>query len=188
MFNVRKSLITLLLGICICIQGCGQDRGEFASQSNGLMYSDSDMKMLSHMVDSLNLQFKVCDISRTFYSDPQGQLWSIEFSSRVNDLKELRNDLEKNISLEQLLNKYRSELSRVDTNLFTIEIVSHQENNGVIYLRGSPSEGYDDEYNLNNIKKKLQPGKWLYLFEKKDQYDSSNHDSPTKFRKRCPIR
>lgn len=175
MFSTGKSLIILLLGVGMSIQGCGQDRGEFASQSNGLMYSDTDMKMLTHMVDSLNLRFKVCDNSRTFYSDPQGKLWNLEFSSRVSDLKELRTDLEKNISLEQLLHKYRAELTRVDTSLFTIEIASHQGNNEVIYLRGNPSEGYDEEYILDRIKNKLEASKWFYRFEKKDKYDSFNH-------------
>ncbi len=45
----------------------------------------------------------------------------------------------------------------------------------MIYLRGNPSEGYDEEYKLNKIKKKLEARKWLYRFEKKDKYDSFNH-------------
>ena len=41
---------------------------EFGNSSNGLIYSDTTIKQLKFIVDSLNLKFKVCDLYKTYYS------------------------------------------------------------------------------------------------------------------------
>jgi hypothetical protein len=46
---------------------------EFGYSENGLIYSNATMGKLKHIVDSLNLKFKVCDLTRGFVSQPQSK-------------------------------------------------------------------------------------------------------------------
>jgi hypothetical protein len=169
-----KCLTILLMTSCFYAKCQSPSRGEFATQSNGLMYADSSMKMLGHMVDSLNLRFKVCDLSRTYYSNPQGKLWSITFFSASDDMKDLRIDLDNNMSLKDLLNKYKSETYRIDTSLFVIETSIGKESQEIYYLTGTPSAGYKTAYSVNELKKKLPAGKWVYLFKPKKESHPTN--------------
>ena len=42
------------------------------------------------------------------------------------------------------------------------------------YLSGDPSNGYDRAQDLNNLKYKLSPGKWVFRYEGKNQYSNEN--------------
>jgi hypothetical protein len=168
----RLAIVLLMASFATC--GQVPNRGEFADQPNGLMYADSSMKKLSHMVDSLNLRFKVCDLSRTYYSNVQGTLWRVEFQDSADDLRALREDLDDNKPLDELLKKYKSRLSHVDTNLFAIEIPYREKGHEVLYLTGAPNGGYSEDYPLSGINKKLAPRKWEYLFDPKAQYTPEN--------------
>jgi len=67
-----KYCITLL-ALCIAPMVCSQSYGEFKVHPNGLIYSPAAVGKLKHIVDSLNLKFKVCDFSKRFQSLPQAQ-------------------------------------------------------------------------------------------------------------------
>lgn len=47
--------------------------GEFGQAANGLIYSAQTMGQLRHIVDSLNLKHKVCELRRAYRSQRQGQ-------------------------------------------------------------------------------------------------------------------
>jgi hypothetical protein len=49
------------------------EQGEFGPTANGLIYSAQTMGKLRHIVDSLNLKHKVCELRRVYRSQCQGQ-------------------------------------------------------------------------------------------------------------------
>ena len=62
------TLILLLLGTA----SFSQDT-EFGKSNNGLIYSDTTVKQLKFIVDSLNLKFKVCELNKTYLSNFQAK-------------------------------------------------------------------------------------------------------------------
>lgn len=90
---------TLFTGI-----GAIAQSSEFTTYSNGLIYSDGAMTKLSHVVDSLNLKFKSCDLNKKFYSKCQtiGDIIELEHA----DMKQVIADMEKQISMEEFIKKY----------------------------------------------------------------------------------
>ena len=97
-------------------------RTEFDMHANGLLYSETDMKILRHMVDSLNLRFKTCDLSRPYYSFPQARVFYANFGT--NKFSELITDIEAKISFNDLVKKYRSILNRADTTRIIMRVDS----------------------------------------------------------------
>jgi hypothetical protein len=49
------------------------EQGEFGPTADGLIYSAQTMGKLRHIVDSLNLKHKVCELRRVYRSQGQGQ-------------------------------------------------------------------------------------------------------------------
>lgn len=160
----------LLLFFSSCYSQPDTVRGEFATQSNGLMYSESDMKTLRFIVDSLNLRFKTCDLTKKFYSNPQTKGQAVTFRSETSDLKMIMEELGKNISYHDLLNKYAAFIHSSDSNKLIVQ--SGKDN----FLSGSPGNGYEQiditwgkSFNTNIIS-----GKWIYTYDPSSTYYKFN--------------
>lgn len=72
--------------------------------ANGLMYSDTTMKQLAFIVDSLNIKFRSCALSKTYYSKYQTKAHFIKLEE--GDIKEAKKDMENNISFGDFMKKY----------------------------------------------------------------------------------
>jgi hypothetical protein len=172
----RIALASILLHFVIAIY-CQpvSNRGEFATNSNGLIYSNNDMNSLRFIVDSLNLRFKTCDLSKTFYSNAQTKVYQVVFTSEKNNLKDIINELEQKPGFESLVNKYASFLDSRNSNELLIKISSGKDE--PTYLQGTPGDGYRTSYDLtiedgftgNNIK-----NSWFYTYSEKDKYSKEN--------------
>jgi len=168
-------LIFVFLGIvlylnCSHSQTSYNVRGEFATQSNGLMYSDKDMKVLRYIVDSLNLRFRKCEFNREFFSYPQGQACTVEFESKTNSLKSVIEDLRNSIGFYEILKKYKQFIKGVDSSQL-ISQYSDQSFEGKLYfLHGTAGKGYDylsfpfDQVDKSAVKK------WAYEYYEKGEY------------------
>ncbi|WP_276482813.1 hypothetical protein [Paraflavitalea pollutisoli] len=77
---------------------------EFGLSENGLIYPDSTMRQLKHIVDSLNLRFKVCDLNKTYYAQPQGMAHYITL--RDQQAWQARQDIDRQITFDQFQAKY----------------------------------------------------------------------------------
>lgn len=77
---------------------------EFKIYSNGLMYSDTTMKQLEHVVDSLNLKFSSCELNKTYYSKYQAKAHYIEL--KKGNIQEAKEDLASNMPFEDFVKKY----------------------------------------------------------------------------------
>lgn len=64
---MNKILITLTIFLSSQLYG----QTEFKTYENGLIYSEKTMNKLEHIVDSLNLKYKVCDFNKVFNSKLQ---------------------------------------------------------------------------------------------------------------------
>lgn len=93
-------------------------RVEFPIYSNGLIYSDSTMKKLEFIVDSLNIKFRSCNFNTTYYSNYQATAHFIRFKDK--NIEEPIKDLKNNIKLDEFLKKYPK--ATVDSNLLVIKL------------------------------------------------------------------
>jgi len=148
--------------------------GEFVTNTNGLMYGDADMKNLRYTVDSLNLRFKSCDLSKTFYSWKQTKALFVSFKSNSDDLKKIIAEIKAAPSFESLITKYASLVERTDTQLLVI--ISGADDKGRnTYLQGSPFDGYDMLYiDEKQIPEKNKPlSGWVFDYTEKDEFFKS---------------
>lgn len=76
--------------------------GEFTVHDNGLIYSPQTMSQLNHIVDSLNLKFKVCEPKR-FVTVPQAHAVVVSLDSLG---KKARKDLQNGMKWEDFTQKY----------------------------------------------------------------------------------
>jgi len=93
----------LILGFFCFINAFSQEN-EFPIYPNGLIYSEATMTKLSHIVDSLNLRYKTCDLNKVFYSNKQTVGHLVRLSK--GDLKAAKEDMDKGISPEDFLVRY----------------------------------------------------------------------------------
>lgn len=98
-----KQLSSLVLLLLSCYWGRAQET-EFAFYPSGLMYSEATMGHLQHIVDSLNLQFRQCDLDRTYYAKAQARAHYIRLEHTA--VKAAKKDLEDNISFADFVRKY----------------------------------------------------------------------------------
>ena len=114
--------------------------GEFEVYSNGLIYSPHTMAQLTHIVDSLNLRFKRCDLSKPYFSMRQGTANFIETDEKT--AKAALADIRAGISYEAFVKKYPK--AKKQEQLLTL--MDTYENEGKWYTRfsGVSIEGYSD--------------------------------------------
>ena len=94
-----------------------QKNTEFETYSKGLIYSDATMNILKHLVDSLNLKFKKCEVNKVFYAKKQTLGYYIELDT--GNVQQAKIDLEKQMPLEQFIKKYP--LAKVEKNVLLIK-------------------------------------------------------------------
>lgn len=141
---------------------------EFSQSNNGLIYSDTTIKQLRHIVDSLNLKFKVCDINRSYLSYFQTKAHYINLKN--GNIKKAKRDIESNISFEEFMRKYPN--SKTERDLLIIKFqYTNREKQEILEFR---SVGINDKYDhsfkvdkdISQYNKPLK-GKWiLQIFDK----------------------
>jgi len=138
--------------------------GEFEIKSNGLIYSDADMKHLRFIVDSLNLKFKTCDLSKKFYASPQIMATQLKFSSSTDKLTEVLADLKAGINPEVMMSKYKNLITSSGT------ILLIRGYNDEYLLAGDPNNGYNSLYGFDIDKLNFDKSQWIYDYTPKDNY------------------
>lgn len=103
----RILLIVLVLALVLPATPLKAQRGssEFELHKNGFIYSDTTMAQLAHIVDSLNLKYKRCDLWKKYTSVPQTAAYVIRLDSGKN-IKAAYEDIKKGISFDAFLQKY----------------------------------------------------------------------------------
>ncbi len=78
--------------------------GEFGATSNGLIYPPQTMGKLRHIVDSLNLKYKVCELRRAYRSQRQGPAHYVRLETA--DLAAARQALAQGITPEAFKRRF----------------------------------------------------------------------------------
>ncbi|WP_430409833.1 hypothetical protein [Kordia sp.] len=99
---MKKQLLILII-LASSVETFGQS-GEFTTHENGLIYNKLTMNKLSHIVDSLNLQYKYCDLTKVYLAKSQTIGHYIDLSK--GDLKSAIKDIENKIDFEAFIKKY----------------------------------------------------------------------------------
>src|SRR5688572_6183609 len=77
---------------------------EFPKNKDGLIYSEQTMAKLKTIVDSMNLKFRTCELSKNYRGKSQARAHYI--SMEKGNLKEAARDLENQIAFADFLKKY----------------------------------------------------------------------------------
>ncbi len=101
---MKKKMIFLFFILGTCLGQIHAQLDEFKIYDNGLMYDESTMSQLHIIVDSLNLKYKTCDLTKEFKGMEQGR--AIYFYLEGEGVKEAAKDLEKGMSIDRLSSKY----------------------------------------------------------------------------------
>jgi len=164
------TIILLLLGTA----SFSQDT-EFGKSNNGLIYSDTTVKQLKFIVDSLNLKFKVCELNKTYLSKFQAKA---HFVSLVNGkIKDAKKDIEANMSFDDFIKKYSK--SEVEKELLVVKFKykNDEEKDVIEFSSIELNNKYEHELyfeeNLKNYDKPLK-GKWIYRYFDKTEYSNES--------------
>lgn len=144
---------------------------EFKESSHGLIYSDQAITKLKFIVDSLNLKFKVCDLTRVYKSMPQAKAYYI--SLEKGNMSNARKDLNAAISFEAFIKKYPK--ARVEKDLLVVKFkYKNYEEKDVVEFSSIASD-YEISFDtdLNTYDQALK-GKWIYSYSKKTKYSDES--------------
>ncbi|HCS19593.1 MAG TPA: hypothetical protein DIW47_03335 [Bacteroidetes bacterium] len=164
-----KKHISVLLGAIFSLSAYGQN-SEFTTYSNGLIYSEQTMNKLAYIVDSLNLEFKVCDFNRVFYSKSQtiGHLVTL----KSGDIEQARKDLENEIPFDSFLKKYPTATVQREVLILKWRYTNYKKQEVAeiehFDLRGN--YGFSIDLADAALYDKDYTGTWLYSYRAKTTY------------------
>ena len=143
---------------------------EFETYPNGLIYSETTMNKLGHIVDSLNLKFKRCNLSNDFESEFQTIGCIVLLEKRK--VKQAKRDMENQMPIEDFIKKYPKAKIKRDVLILKSYYLNRDEKEVVsiehIDLYNYKSFSIDSNEKYFNDKD-LQ-NKWLFRYSKKDKY------------------
>lgn len=144
-----------------------QERG-MKHYSSGLLYSDTTMKQLEFIVDSLNLKFRTCELSKTYYSKSTVRAnYLVLKGERVQQAME---DMKHQISFEAFLVKYPDSEFKKDQYVVKYAYRNYKDQEIV---------EYDNVLSTGNIKISYEPkqyhqavkGQWIFDYFPGSEYN-----------------
>lgn len=167
--------IPILLIIIISSIYCNAQDGEFDIHSNGLMYSDTTMTQLRFIVDSLNLKFKSCELSKVYYSKSQAKAHYINLDK--GNIKSAKQDMMNKIPFDTFINKYAPGTIEKDQLVVKWKYPNHQQKNVVEFssIRLASGDTYeitvDENTDINN--QNIQ-GTWIFDYWQGGEYSGES--------------
>ncbi|WP_062696012.1 hypothetical protein [Chryseobacterium indologenes] len=160
--------ISLLSGILLCSFFSAQ---EFTQYKNGLIYSEEAMAKLEKVVDSLNLKYKTCDLSKVFYSQMQTVGYSVKM--KTGNVSEAKKDMDRNTPIEDFIRKYPEAIIKTDLLIIKSKEKDHDRKD-IIEIREIPVND-DDAMSIRldytkELYSKPSKNKWAYNYRDKKSY------------------
>ncbi|MFZ4796210.1 MAG: hypothetical protein ACOYMA_01865 [Bacteroidia bacterium] len=168
-----KNLIVFLLFILLG-NICNAQGSEFDESKNGLIYTDNTISKLKHIVDSLNLKHKVCDINKVYKSKFTGKVHYLNMEKGA--INQAKIDMDNNITFEKFIEKYNP--IEVSKELLVVKFnYENYENKKITEYQVFDFKNGNKEYqnengrtnNQNNLK-----GKWIYNYYSKSEYNTES--------------
>jgi len=169
----QLTFLFLLMGLT-----CYSQVTEFRNSSNGLIYSDTTIRQLKFIVDSLNLKFKVCDLNKTYQSLYQARAHYVSLEN--GKILAAKLDMDANISFEDFIVKYNQAI--IEKALPVVRFIyKNYEGNDVMEISSielSNKYGHEFHFNedLQNYSGPLK-GKWIYKYHDKSEYSKESLDA-----------
>lgn len=178
-----KNITTLIVGLFCTISAYCQD-GEFKVYPNGLIYSEQTMSKLSHIVDSLNLKYKICNFNTVFYSKIQtiGHIVKVD----KGNIKKAKKDMENQISLDDFLKKYPKATIERNVLIIKSKYKNYKEQNIVEFNHFDLNSDYGFSIESEDVSlyQRDFSNKWLFEHNKKTSYSDESLSAfyfPTNF-------
>lgn len=190
---------SLMIAVLLVALSSNAQDSEFGVYKNGLIYSEASMSRLKHIVDSLNLKFKVCEINKKFKSVKQTKVHYIFL--RIKNVSEARKDIDNNIPFEEFIQKYPKAILKKNE-LVTISTYYDEYDKADKIVFDNVSFDHDSDYQISKIAAEVEPflkstykGKWIYDYNEKTKYsderieafyfvdDFSSNEIPAKYSK-----
>lgn len=169
---MRKLASIIVLMIIVSVRA---NSNEFNSNSNGLIYSDSTITKLKHIVDSLNLKFKYCDLKKIYFSKYQAKVNLIKVEG--NKAEEIKKDLENQITFNDFLKKYPKLKVEKDVLVVMHKYKNYNEKEKIEFEFIKSESDYNDQIEINaddfEIKKSIR-GKWIFEYYEKDTFSKAS--------------
>jgi len=149
--------------------------GEFAIYPNGYIYSESTMDKLAHIVDSLNLKYKTCDLNQTFYAIPQTTGHFIQLNT--GNIKAARKDLNDQISFEDFIKKYPRATIRKNTLITKSNGKNYEEEKFVYFREMRLTDKYECSIRKYDEATRLQKefeNTWIVDYSEKTSYSKKS--------------
>lgn len=166
-----KRMIFPLIGIVLSL-GATAQYTEFKQSQSGLIYSDTTVKQLKFIVDSLNLRFRICELNKDYYSFYQSKAHSIKLEDKYH--QEAMRDMDNDIPLLEFLQKYNP---KVDSNLLVIryKYTNYKKINFIEFYSVDLGKVGGAEISYSSDFEKYEQtlkGKWLYNYYNGGSYTS----------------
>ncbi len=164
---IRSVLIVLALFCSFNIFG----QSEFKTFENGLIYSERTMDKLEKIVDSLNYQFKICDLTKEYKSNYQAEGHIVRLDS--GNIKSALKDMKDKISIESFMNKYPK--AKIEKNVLIVKFhYINDKGDKIVDFSQIDLEGYSG-FEIRASGEKIKnnhsvASSWLYDYTKKSEY------------------
>jgi len=163
--------IVLIGLIMFSVMGLFAQNGVFQTHNSAMLYSDTTIKQLTKIVDSLNRSFAASNLNTTYYSKQQ----ALGHYVKVNKerVREALKDIENNISYEDFLNQYPN--ADLDDNIIIIKSLYKDDNNNDVVEFISLSVGKNLSYNFTfknqaELYTKKLHNSWVFEYSDEDPY------------------
>lgn len=169
-----KKIITVTLLLFAAGSAFSQEN-EFSKSTGGLMYPDSTVKQLKHIVDSLNLKFKTCDLQKVYRSKRQGKAHFVTLDKK--NVAEARKDMDAGLPFEQFITKYPEATVVKELLVVRSAYTDYEDKPMVEYSSLELGSFHDHELHINAKEDRNNntfTGKWVYKFFPKTDYSTES--------------
>jgi hypothetical protein len=173
--KITAHLLCLLLPACTSFSQTQSPTSstEFGASENGLIYSNKAIGQLKHIVDSLSLKFKVCELNKTYLSVPQAKAHYITLS--ISNVRDARKDMDDNMPFEAFMAKYPSCSNEKDLLITRDSYEGYQHKQYTSFRSISTNDRTDHSIELEGNPAKYQKplkGRWIYSYYGKSEYSA----------------
>ena len=161
----------LIIVVAITSSACFSQRSnEFKVYDNGLIYSETAVSKLKHIVDSLNLKFKKCDLSKKYFSKATAKAHYISLES--SKAKQMKLDIDAGLNFEEILKKYPKADVSSDELIFCDTYPQYDEKDVLVISNFNLGKNKEFELTFEDKKnyKDVLEGKWIYQYHEKTDY------------------
>lgn len=146
--------------------------GEFRVYDNGLIYSDTTVEQLHHIVDSLNVKFRTCELHKVYKSKKQGVAHFIELEK--GNIKQAHKDLKNDIGYQEFMDKYPKARIEKDVLVTKWEYENYKGEHVIEFSELPLDGGYGRDIELETFKEDERGAFWVFDYWEGSEYSEES--------------